>query len=77
MVNGRLLSAAGEARLFVDPKCRELIRDLEEVTYIPDSNVIDKEKDPKRTHLSDALGYVMWQEFKPQPPHGEQGHWLV
>ena len=77
MVNGRLLSAAGEARLFVDPKCRELIRDLEEVTYIPDSNVIDKETDPKRTHLSDAMGYVMWQEFKPQPPHGEQGHWLV
>ena len=30
--------------------------------------MIDKERDPKRTHLSDALGYLVWQEF-----HGKGG----
>ena len=23
--------------------------------------IIDKTKDPRRTHLSDALGYLVWQ----------------
>ena len=39
--------------------------DFEEVTYKPDSGVIDKDKDSKRTHLSDALGYLIWQECRP------------
>ncbi len=26
--------------------------------------MIDKDRDPKRTHLSDALGYLVWQEFQ-------------
>ena len=34
---------------------------MEEVTYKPDTGVIDKEKDSKRTHLSDALGYLVWK----------------
>ena len=32
--------------------------------------VIDKEKDPRRTHLSDALGYLIWQECRPQDRAG-------
>jgi hypothetical protein len=50
----------------------ELIKDLEEVSYKADSGVIDKDKDPRRTHLSDALGYLVWQECRPQSPVGEQ-----
>ena len=27
--------------------------------------MIDKDRDPRRTHLSDALGYLVWQECRP------------
>ncbi len=62
LVNAKLKSASGEIRLFVNTKCRELVRDFEEITYKPDTVLIDKDKDPRRTHLSDALGYLLWQE---------------
>ena len=73
LMNSKLLSASGDSLLFISPRCKELIADMEEVTYKPDSMVIDKDRDPKRTHLSDALGYLAWQEFKPGPKAGEQG----
>jgi len=76
LVNGKLLAASGETQLFVDPRCKGLIADFEEVTYKPDSSVIDKEKDPKRTHLSDALGYLVWQECKQVVVFGEQSRRL-
>ncbi len=72
LLNAKLRSAAEETHLVVDRKCRELIRDLEQVTYKPDSTVIDKERDPRRTHLSDALGYLIWQECRPVAPIGER-----
>lgn len=72
LVNSKMLSASGESHLMVSPRCRELIKDLEEVTYMPDSVVIDKDRDPKRTHLSDALGYLVWQEFRDKPTVGGQ-----
>ena len=76
LTNSKLLSAAGEVQLFIDPRCKELIADLEQVVYKPDSVLIDKDRDPKRTHLSDALGYLLWQEFRPGPKVGEQGNRL-
>jgi hypothetical protein len=72
LTNAKLGSADGETRLFVSPRCKELILDLEEVVYKPDSLVIDKESDSKRTHLSDALGYLIWQECRPQVVFGER-----
>jgi hypothetical protein len=63
LVNARLKNANGANRLFVEQKCRQMIKDFEEVCYKPDSGQIDKERDPARTHLSDALGYLLWQEF--------------
>jgi hypothetical protein len=77
LVNARLRNAAGEIRLRVDAKCKELIRDFEDVRYIPSTMLIDKDRDPKRTHLSDALGYLVWQEFGPRPVAGEQGQRLL
>lgn len=62
-VNGMLKAYDGERRLLVSPKCKELIKDFEEVTYLGETYEIDKNKDPKRTHLSDALGYLVWREF--------------
>jgi hypothetical protein len=72
LLNAKLRAASGEKHLRVDRKCVELIKDLEEVSYKADSSVIDKDKDPRRTHLSDALGYLVWQECRTQAPAGEQ-----
>ncbi|HEY7338462.1 MAG TPA: terminase family protein [Bryobacteraceae bacterium] len=67
-MNGKLAAANGERLLKVQKSCGELIKDLEQVTYKEGSQVVDKERDPKRTHLSDALGYLVWREF-----HGNAG----
>jgi hypothetical protein len=72
LTNAKLRSAAGDVWLLVDPKCKELIKDLEQVTYKADSKVIDKDRDRMRTHLSDALGYLLWQECRVLPRIGEQ-----
>jgi hypothetical protein len=77
LANSKLRTAAGEIRLWVDPKCKELIKDFEQVSYKPDSNAIDKEKDRRRTHLSDALGYLLWQECRPMPGMGEHTERLI
>jgi hypothetical protein len=77
LMNGMLANADGTARLLIDPKCRELIQDFEQVCFKPDSTVIDKEADPRRTHLSDALGYLVWQRCRPQSPFGFQGKRLI
>ncbi|MCC7176593.1 MAG: hypothetical protein IT159_15475 [Bryobacterales bacterium] len=66
LVNACLRLSEGETRLLIHPRCKELILDLEQVAYKPGSTVIDKERDPRRTHLSDALGYLIWQECRPQ-----------
>jgi hypothetical protein len=73
LVNATLRSASGVVGMFIDRKCKELIQDLEEVTYKADSYQIDKERDRMRTHLSDALGYLVWQELNTLPSIGEQG----
>jgi hypothetical protein len=77
LVNGKLFSAAQETSVWVHPKCTELIRDLEEVNYKPDSQIVDKTSDLKRTHVSDALGYLIWQEFGKSSPLGEQNRRLL
>jgi phage terminase large subunit len=70
-VNALLTNALGEVRLEVDPRCGELIKDFEEVMFKKDSGVIDKVRDPRRTHASDALGYAVWQLFRDKPKMGE------
>jgi hypothetical protein len=66
-VNSLLCSADGRHRLFVDPRCKELIKDFEQVIWKVDSSGntlhdIDKTK-PERTHVSDACGYSVEKEF--------------
>lgn len=77
LVNAKLFSAAEDVRLFVHPRCQGVVTDFEEVTYKPDTRVIDKERDPRGTHLSDALGYLIWQEFRPGVKFGEQQRRLL
>lgn len=77
LMNAMFGRSAGMANIVVHPKCRELIRDFEEVQYKPGTAAIDKEADPNRTHLSDAIGYLVWREFRPRPRAGEQGHRIL
>jgi len=63
VVNAKLARADGQRKLMVAPRCKELIKDLEQVIYKENSQLIDKDRDSARTHLSDALGYLVWQEF--------------
>ena len=72
LMNAKLGAADGARLLHVHPRCQELIKDFEQVTYKENSQVIDKEKDPKRTHLSDALGYLVWREFQVNQKVGEK-----
>ena len=72
LTNSKLRSASGEIGLLVDQSCKELILDFEQVCFKEESNQIDKDRDRRRTHLSDALGYLLWQECRPHAPAGER-----
>ncbi len=77
LMNSKLRSASETIAMLVDPKCKELIRDFEQVCYKADSNQIDKDRDRLRTHMSDALGYLVWQECRPTPRIGEKRERLL
>ena len=73
-VNTRLRNTAGDVHLYIDPRCRELILDLEQVGWALDASgrpiyEIDK-SDHARTHSSDALGYYVSQAFPLRPSIG-------
>jgi hypothetical protein len=72
LTNAKLRSANGDISLLIDRKCAELVKDFEQVSYKPETNLIDKDRDRLRTHLSDALGYLLWQECRPLPRIGER-----
>src|ERR1039458_248514 len=77
LMNAKLRSAAGEVGLLVDGKCKELILDLEQVAYKSDSCQIDKDRDRLRTHMSDALGYLVWHHCRPAQFIGERRERLL
>jgi hypothetical protein len=66
-VNAIVCNAQGQRRLRVAPRCKQLIRDLEQVVWRADANgnaVAELDRsDPMRTHCSDALGYLIAREF--------------
>jgi hypothetical protein len=62
-VNGMLSPAIGEPRLLMDPKCKDLIRDMESLRWEAGTRKLDKDSNPKLSHLADALRYVIAQEF--------------
>lgn len=77
VMNGRLRSASGKIGLLVDGKCKELIADLEQVVFKSEGCQIDKDRDRMRTHLSDALGYVVWDRYRKAKAIGEQPNRLL
>lgn len=76
-MNGMLLNASGAVRLKLDPRCKRLIADLEQVAWKQDANgnmTGDMEKkNPALTHISDALGYLVMREFPLRGRSGERG----
>lgn len=79
-MNGLLLNHAGERRLLIHPRCKELIADLEQVAWKSDPHgntltQLDK-SDPKRTHVSDAAGYLVEKEFGLRTVGGARSQYL-
>jgi hypothetical protein len=77
LVNSMLQNADDETALLIDARCTELIKDLEQVAYKGDTLEIDKDRDRGRTHTSDALGYLVWQERGAKGTIGEQNRPLL
>ena len=75
--NAKLRSAAGDIGLLADGKCKELIQDFEQVCFKGDTGQIDKDRDRLRTHVSDALGYLIWEECRSLPPVGERSQRMI
>lgn len=73
-VNAMLDPAVGDVRLTIDPSCKELIADMEQVSWL-EWGKIDK-SDPRRTHAGDALGYLVHRLFPVGRPSASDVHGL-
>lgn len=64
-LNSRLLSAAGDIRLLVDPvKAPHVVTDFEGVQALEGgAGEIDKKANPELSHLSDSIGYYCAKEW--------------
>jgi hypothetical protein len=72
-----LCNNQGERRLLVNPCCKQLIRDLERVSWKADrhDNLLPpqlEKTNPALTHVSDALGYLIEAEFALRQMGGPQ-----
>lgn len=61
-VNARCQTMDGLHHFRVDPQCRHLIADLEQVVFL-DNGDLDKKSNPMLTHSSDGIGYGIHREF--------------
>lgn len=55
--NAAFCNALGQRRVFVHPRCKNLIHDLTSRAYVPGSRDVDDHDDVG--HITDALGYVI------------------
>lgn len=62
-VNAKLLNSKGKISIYISPRCKFLIRDLERVKWKEGSSGILDKSDLRLTHASDALGYFVHQEY--------------
>jgi phage terminase large subunit len=76
-VNAMLLNYAGDRRVVIDPRCKELVKDFEQLAWKvdPHGNALSEldKSDPMRSHISDALGYFIEKEFPMRTRRGEMG----
>lgn len=50
-----------KGRIKIDPKCKKLINDLEQVSWREGKVEIDQKTNRLLSHVSDALGYLCWK----------------
>ena len=60
-VNSLLLNTKNEVRLFVDPKCKMLIKAMEKMSFKEGTNIPDLNND--YNHISDAIGYAIEYQY--------------
>jgi hypothetical protein len=65
-VNMGLLDATGRRRIFIHPRCKELIKSLRTLTYAPGTGLPNKNLGVD--HAFDALGYLCLQSFNLAKP---------
>jgi hypothetical protein len=75
-VNAKLRNHAGKHRLLVNPSCKHLIKDFEQVSWKTDPHgnpLVELDKsDSMRTHVSDAVGYLVARDFPMRRQIGER-----
>ena len=62
-VNSLLCNAKGERKLFIDPKCKKTRECLIKHSYKEGTRQPQKEGNTDFSHMNDALGYLIWQNF--------------
>jgi phage terminase large subunit len=62
-VNGMICNSRKQRRLLINPNCKRLIGDLEQVAFKEGTTQIDKNRNMDLTHGSDALGYMVEKDF--------------
>jgi len=60
-----------QSRVIIDPTCKKLIRDLEQVVWRPNGS-LDQVTNKELTHISDSLGYLL-HKFAPIKSKNEIG----
>lgn len=65
-VNMGLMDATGKRRIFIHPRCKELIKSLRTLTYAPGTGLPNKNLGVD--HAFDALGYLCLQSFNLAKP---------
>ena len=71
-VNRMLLDASGQQRLWIDPKCRELIKCISKHQYKEGTMIPEKNGNPDYSHMNDALGYMidyLYPVRRPEPDY--------
>lgn len=55
-VNSKLKNTNGVISMFIDPRCKQIIRSIERLMYKPNTTVIEQNGD---VHMADAVGYMI------------------
>ncbi len=67
-LNTMMLNGAGQRRIFIDPSCQKLIKDLDTWCYTESGGDSNKNSRPDKKsgsdHMPDALKYLVWSEFR-------------
>ena len=57
-----------KGNMIIDPKCKSVIKDLEQVVNKEGTREIDKTSNKELTHMSDALGYYVHYKYPTVKP---------